>query len=111
MVANPPDKIYAFITAVLPPRHRKEKQAILGTALHVRTGAYLETVILPTRQRVMLALGVGDENAHAHHKYRQATRNNYVLLWTDNPQEEPDIQAYLQKKHAVATETKSKGFF
>lgn len=86
VLTNPPHHIYAYILAKnLPNRN------LLGVAIDTRTGKTLESVVLPTRQRIMLALGVGNDNSHAHHKYRRITGNNYTLTWTDDPQSEPAL--------------------
>lgn len=93
ILANPPHHIYAYILS----RTLKNKMQ-LGIAMDTRTGKMLESVVLPTRQRIMLALGIGNEEAQAHATYRRATRNNYVLHWTDKPEEE---QALIEMSERI----------
>jgi len=79
ILKNPPHRIFAYI-------HSQPAGQVMGVAVDSITGKVIEAVILPTRQRVMLGLGIGDDKAHAHHKYRRKYPRGYQLLWTENPE-------------------------
>lgn len=95
ILKNPPHEIYAYILG-------RPNNMLMGVAVDTHTGRNLEAVILPTKQRVMLALGIGDDTAQAHHKYRQATNNNYTLTWTDDPESEEALQRMSEKLKRVS---------
>lgn len=71
---NPPGEVYAFV-------HKRLEHQVMGLAIDSITGEPIEAVILPTRQRVMLGLGVGNEEANIHHKYRRRYRHGYEVIW------------------------------
>ncbi len=75
---NPPGEVYVFI-------HKRLENQVMGLAIDSQTGEPIEAVILPTRQRIMLALGVGNEDANIHHKYRRKYRHGYTVTWISDP--------------------------
>ncbi len=79
----PPKLIFAY-------KHSTPGNEIMGVAIDAETGAILQAAILPTKQRVMLALGIGNEDAHAHNYYRVfGGKHGYKLIWIDNPDTDP----------------------
>ena len=96
ILAEPPSRIAAFISG------RPMKQ-IMGVAIDADTGDHLQAVILPTKQRVMLALGIGDKKAHAHNIYRQKYPKGYTLFWTDDPEHDPRLARAKDKTLARAS--------
>ena len=66
--------------------HSHPNNQVMGVTIDGTTGKTIEATILPTKQRVMLALGVGNELAHVHNKYRQKYgTSGYTLSWIDDP--------------------------
>ena len=73
-------KLFAYI-------HSHVKDQVMGVTIDGKTGATIQAVILPTKQRVMLGLGIGDDKAHAHHTYRGIYgEDRYTLEWSDDPE-------------------------
>lgn len=88
---NPPTRLFAYVNS-----HPADQ--VMGVVIDGRTGKTIEATILPTRQRVMLGLGIGNDTAHAHHHYRRLYPHGYRLIWTDDP--ETDVR--LEKlKHRL----------
>lgn len=83
---NPPSNIYAFV-------YRRVKDQVMGMAV-TEKGIPIEAVILPTRQRVMLALGVGDDKSNIHHKYRRLHPNGYELIWVRDSKTDPRLARF-----------------
>lgn len=79
-----PGQIYAFCEPA--PQKR-----VMGLAVDAATLKALEYCFLPTRQRAMLALGIGDDRSHAHRKYRQAYPKGYQLHWISDPRNDPRL--------------------
>ena len=84
---NPPGEVYAFI-------HKRLENQVMGLAIDSQTGDPIEAVILPTRQRVMLALGVGNEDANIHHKYRRKYRHGYTVTWISDSKSDPRLAKF-----------------
>lgn len=77
-LTHPPTRLFAYVNS-----HPNDQ--VMGIVIDGRTGKVLETLILPTKQRVMLGLGIANDNAHAHHMYRRLYPHGYRLIWTDDP--------------------------
>lgn len=77
-LTHPPTRLFAYVNSY-------PKGQVMGVVMDERTGRIIETLILPTKQRVMLGLGIADDNAHAHHTYRRLYPHGYRLIWTDDP--------------------------
>lgn len=77
-LTNPPTRLFAYVNS-----HPADQ--VMGVVIDGRTGKTIEATILPTKQRVMLGLGVGNDQAHAHHHYRRLYPHGYRLIWTDDP--------------------------
>ncbi len=77
-LTNPPTRLFAYVNS-----HPDDQ--VMGVVIDGRTGKTIEATILPTRQRVMLGLGIGNDTAHAHHHYRRLYPHGYRLIWTDDP--------------------------
>lgn len=84
ILKNPPRRLFAYINS-----HPDDQ--VMGVTIDGKTGQTIQAVILPTRQRVMLGLGIGNDDANAHHTYRQKYPSGYTLLWTDNPDTDPRL--------------------
>lgn len=79
----PPKVIFAY-------KHSTPGNEIMGVAIDAETGDIIQAAILPTKQRVMLALGIGNEDAHAHNYYRVfGGKHGYKLIWIENPDTDP----------------------
>ncbi len=79
----PPKIIFAY-------KHSTPNHQIMGVAIDAETGKILQAAILPTKQRVMLALGIGNDDAHAHNYYRMfGGKHGYKLVWIENPDTDP----------------------
>lgn len=86
--------LYAYV-------HSHPQNQVMGVTIDGSTGKTIQAVILPTRQRVMLGLGVGDDKTHAHSIYRQLYPGGYVLRWSDDPYTDPrmeDLQKHLAER-------------
>lgn len=83
---NPPSKIFAFV-------HQLVKDQVMGMAI-TEKGTPIEAVILPTKQRVMLALGIGEDKANIHHTYRRLHPNGYDLIWIDDAKTDPRLARF-----------------
>jgi len=66
--------------------HSHVEDQVMGVTIDSKTGKTIQAVILPTKQRVMLGLGIGDDKANAHHAYRSIYPDGYVLHWSDDPE-------------------------
>ena len=73
-----PKTIYCFVSA-------RPGEQFMAVAVEADTWKTLEATILPTKQRAMLALGFGNDDAHSHHTYRRAAPQGYDLVWIDDP--------------------------
>ncbi len=102
LMKNPPHRIFAYI-------HSRPAGQVMGVAIDGRSGKVIEAVILPNKQRVMLGLGIGDERAHAHHKYRRRFPKGYRLLWTDNPETDERLDAVKGRLELSAKEFRDTG--
>lgn len=89
---NPPKKIFAYM-------HSAPGNSLMGVAISAISGKILEAVILPTKQRVMLGLGIGNDTAQAHATYRRhGGRHGYQLIWIEDPEEDPRMNPLKMKK-------------
>ncbi len=87
----PPKIIFAY-------KHSTPNHQIMGVAICAETGKIIQAAILPTKQRVMLALGIGNEDAHAHNYYRMfGGKHGYKLIWIDNPETDPRTARIKEK--------------
>lgn len=76
----PAKRIFAY-------QHSHPGDQIMGVAIDAITGKILEAVILPTKQRVMLGLGIGNTDAQAHVTYRRfGGKQGYDLIWIEDPE-------------------------
>ena len=89
-LTNPPTRLFAYINSY--PDNK-----------------VIEATILPTKQRVMLGLGVGDEKSHAHHKYRRLYPHGYRLIWTDDPGTDVRLSGLKTKIEKGARELRDNG--
>ena len=89
---NPPKRIFAYM-------HSEPGNSLMGVAISAATGKILEAVILPTKQRVMLGLGIGNDTSQAHVTYRRyGGKCGYELLWIEDPENDIRMNPLKKKK-------------
>lgn len=104
-LAHPPTRLFAYVNSY-------PNDQVMGIVIDGRTGKVLETLILPTKQRVMLGLGVANDNAHAHHMYRRLYPHGYRLIWTDDPKTDirlENLKGRLEKSAGALKEVEAIG--
>ena len=101
-LTHPPTRLFAYVNS-----HPNDQ--VMGVVMDGRTGKIVEATILPTKQRVMLGLGVGNDKAHAHHTYRRLYPRGYRLIWTDDPAEDKRLESLKHKLEHGAGELREVG--
>ena len=84
ILKNPPTRLFAYVNSY-------PNEQVMGVTIDGNTGRTIQAVILPTKQRVMLGLGIGNDDANAHHTYRQEYPGGYHLFWSDDPDTDPRL--------------------
>lgn len=101
-LTHPPTRLFAYVNSY-------PNDQVMGIVIDGRTGKVLETLILPTKQRVMLGLGIANDNAHAHHMYRRLYPHGYRLIWTDDPKEDIRLSRLKHELEESAGELRRDG--
>ena len=101
-LTNPPTRLFAYVNS-----HPNDQ--VMGVVMDGRTGKVIEATILPTKQRVMLGLGVGNDTAHAHHHYRRLYPHGYRLIWTDDPNTDVRLEKLKHRLEKGAKELREVG--
>jgi len=101
-LTNPPTRLFAYVNS-----HPNDQ--VMGVVMDGRTGKVIEATILPTKQRVMLGLGVGNDTAHAHHHYRRLYPHGYRLIWTDDPNTDVRLEKLKHRLEKGAKELREIG--
>ena len=99
---NPPTRLFAYVNS-----HPADQ--VMGVVIDGRTGKTIEATILPTKQRVMLGLGIGNDTAHAHHHYRRLYPHGYRLIWTDDPNTDERLSGLKGRLEKASGELRAVG--